>query len=153
MSLSPEVSFELDSFIIDKHTFYWYVILSDGTTVYEDDNRPEFEEKNAWRRLKKYCELNTISIVGFGMVFGSNRRFIETKDWEGVFFIKSILGFIDPKKPKKRYPDRHFYHIGRVNGNHIDVQKFQMPGTIERSPYTRDIGEIENILIIKNVQV
>src|SRR5690606_33191308 len=99
------VSNTLDDFIRSKESYYWFVVLNNGEFVYEDDDRPGLEEKNAWKRLKEYCEINRLHIVKVGMVFGSNRVEFSTEDWDGVFFIKSVLGFFDTRRPYKRYPN------------------------------------------------
>jgi hypothetical protein len=153
MSLTPSlVSVELDSFIKDQESFYWFAKLDDGTIVYEDDNRPGLEEKNAWRRLKTYCELNNRQVVQVGFRFHSNEVLIDTSDWDGVFFIKSVLGFIrvnksDKPKPPRRFPSRHFYTLGRL-GDKIIATKWEMPLCMERNTEEREIGETERLMTI-----
>lgn len=150
------VAVELDDFIRNKDSFYWYAVLSDGTTVYQDDDRPELEEKNAWLRLKKYCELNKIYVVKVGLKFYSNFAEIDTSDWDGVFFIKSVLGFIrirrnksDKPMPTKRYPSRHFYNIGRLVGDKIIVQKWEMPVVLYRTDDVRDLKPNDETSLIR----
>lgn len=147
------VSVEVDQFIQDKDEHYWFITLNDGTVVYEDDDRPEHEEKSAWKRLKTFCDLNKLYIVQVGLRFRSHIVTIDTADWDGVFFIKSLLGFIrihDGKgaPPVMRFPNRYYYNIGRVQGDKIQVQKWEMPAIVLDEDYIRDNGPDEKNLTI-----
>ena len=48
----------LKSLIQSNLMISWKIILTDGTTVYGDYDRPGFE--NPWFRLKKHCEENNV---------------------------------------------------------------------------------------------
>lgn len=67
----------------------WVAVLSDGTNVYQDDERPGVEEPSAWKRMKAYCEENSLNIVELWLQFRSNRVLVEPKDADGYFFVKS----------------------------------------------------------------
>jgi len=56
------VSFEVDDFIADKDSTIWIAKLSDGRLVYEDDDRPGYDERSAWKRLKVFCEVNKLYV-------------------------------------------------------------------------------------------
>lgn len=153
MSLDQSVTTEIDDFIRDKDMHYWAATLSNGITVYEDDDRPELEEKNAWKRLKAYCEINRIHVEKLELVFRSNRLTIDTSDCDGVFFIKSVLGYVRIKRgdkplPIKRFPSRHFYNIGILKDGVLTVTKYEMPSVTFRTVDERNIGDIEQQLTI-----
>lgn len=79
-----------DDFVRDSPR--WTAALSNGETVYMDDNRPGLEEPSAWLRLKKYCRDNNIYIVEFWLQFRSNRILVEPRNAEGYYFVKAAWG-------------------------------------------------------------
>ncbi len=50
----------------------WVAKLSNGFSVFEDDNRPGLEQKNSWLRLKEYIEETGLRIVGMYLQFRSH---------------------------------------------------------------------------------
>lgn len=53
-ALAASLSWEIDEFLAGKSI--WSARLSDGTTVYGDDDRPGREPANSWLRLRSYIE-------------------------------------------------------------------------------------------------
>lgn len=158
MCSAQEITSSLDSFIIDKDMPYWVITLDDGTTVYEDDNRPGLSEQSAWKRLKRHCEEHARSIHSVRLVFRSNNILIDTRDWDGVFFIKSLLGQIRLNKsgkpmPIRRFPNRQYYNIGRLSDGILTVSKYELPTIQYRTTEERTVGQIETELIIYNARL
>ena len=50
----------------------WFVTLSNGETVYQDDDRPNIEPSSAWLRLKTYCKENDVYITEMFLKYRSN---------------------------------------------------------------------------------
>ena len=48
MQKTKQVSIALDDFILGKDKTFWYVKLSNGEIVYQDDERPGLKEPKAW---------------------------------------------------------------------------------------------------------
>lgn len=59
-----------DEFLNDKT--YWFCKLSNGETVYQDDNRPGLEESRAWIRLGQYVKSNNLKIESMSIRFRSH---------------------------------------------------------------------------------
>lgn len=79
-----------DDFV--KHQMRWVVVLSNGETVYQDDNRPGLDEPSAWLRLKQYVADNNLNIIEFWLQFRTNRVLVEPRAASGYYFSKSAFG-------------------------------------------------------------
>lgn len=69
----------------------WKLELTDGTTVYGDYDRPNFE--NPWTRLKKYCEINNVVPKKIELhMFGAPRKvfFEDENGLDGVFIMRGM---------------------------------------------------------------
>ena len=49
----------------------WVAVLSNGLTIYQDDERSG-KEPVAWKRLKEYCQSESLNIVGMHLKFRSH---------------------------------------------------------------------------------
>ena len=67
-----ELCTEEDDFLCDKTI--WIASLSNGVTVYQDDDRSNLKEPSAWKRLGFYISENCpeINIVGMQLKFRSH---------------------------------------------------------------------------------
>ena len=129
------LSKELDDYIIkyaDSNPI-WIATLSNGETIYQDDDRPNVEPASAWVRLKQYCEENNFYITNLKI---RNRTHIEEvgSDYDGYFFCKGAgaLMFSDFVV--------HTYNIGVLEGEKLKVQIWRLPELLperfeERDPY------------------
>lgn len=70
----------------------WIVRLSNGQTVYQDDDRPGLYKPSAWLRLRDFLQENPeISIIG--MTIGFRDNIVNVGDnADGYFFVKSVMG-------------------------------------------------------------
>ena len=78
---SELVSKELTEYVsvyADSHPI-WMVTLSNGESVYQDDNRPNIYPESAWIRLKIYCEENDLYITDMKI-----RNKVKVKSIEGI---------------------------------------------------------------------
>lgn len=96
------VCFKIDNFLTDQDKTGWFVDLSDGTRVFSDDNRPELEEKNSWKRLRTYLYENNLYIKTIFIRFRSEVRTIGSSD-EGYFFRKGLMADIASGKNYGRF--------------------------------------------------
>ena len=67
-----ELCIEEDDFLCDKTI--WIASLSNGISVYQDDDRGKLKEPSAWKRLGHYISENCpkINIVGMQLKFRSH---------------------------------------------------------------------------------
>ena len=83
------LSKELNDYVIKyaDNNPIWIATLSNGETIYQDDDRPNIEPASAWVRLKQYCEENSFHITNLKV---RNRTHIEEvgSGHDGYFFCK-----------------------------------------------------------------
>lgn len=140
------LSFQEDDFINSKKEgeARWVVTLSDDTTVYQDDDRPNVEPSSAWLRLKAYCEKNNLYIKNMYLQFRSHFESIEPNAL-GYFFTKSILGLFGSDK------NIHYYVVGVVKNGQVHCKKWRLPELIVESKDVREIKDCEKSLIWESV--
>lgn len=63
------VCFQEDDFTYEKPR--WVAVLTDGTEVLQDDDRPDLEP-NSWKRLKEYTDSKKLRISRVYLKFRSN---------------------------------------------------------------------------------
>lgn len=126
------VSTELDSFILDKDEAYWWVELNNGTKVYQDDNRPEYEEKIAWYRLKTYCEANNLYPVKMWITFRSHTEFCGESN-QGFFFSFGLFSSLLLQKQR--------YVCGPIINDEIHVKVWTLKEVLEE----KDEAEIRPV--------
>ena len=101
----------------------WFVTLSNGETVYQDDDRPNIEPSSAWLRLKTYCKENDVYITEMFLKYRSNIVKIGSNE-QGYYFCKSVSGFLFSDET------RHSYVVGTVRGNNVMVKSIKTPELI-----------------------
>lgn len=131
------VSFELDSFIIDKDKTFWSALLSNGKWVYQDDDRPGETEPRAWVRVKQYCEENDLYVTQMRIRFRSHEEIMPSST-EGYFCRNRVLGAFGAGGQASFSG----YALGPIIDNKLHIQIWQIPEIIldEIAPF-----EIRNI--------
>ena len=79
----------LSSYSIDNTI--WFVKLSNGETVYQDDGRPDVEPNSAWLRLKEYCAEKNLRIEQMYLQYRSHVEPIG-EGYDGYYFCKGASG-------------------------------------------------------------
>lgn len=118
----------------------WSTELTDGTWVYQDDDRPGVYPESAWKRLKQYCELNNLGIKFMRISFRKNVQDIG-RDAEAFFFCKSVLGWYGSGK------NYNYYIVGTINDGILTTKKWEVPPLLMKEEEIRDIGKYEECLI------
>lgn len=67
----------------------WEVVLSNGLTVYQDDDRPGLKPASAWERLYDYCRENDVYVQSMIIRFRSHVEPIGSNA-DGFFFSKCV---------------------------------------------------------------
>lgn len=98
----------------------WVVELSNGETIYQDDERPGLEPSSAWKRLGEYCKNNDLHIQNMKIKNRSNAHEIGAGH-DGYFFCKSAGAFM--------FGDEtiHSFIVGTLNDGKLRVRKWAMP--------------------------
>ncbi len=143
-----DIALSKDSYIeeleIDKGEAIWVAGLSDGTTVYQDDNRPGVEPKSAWVRLKSHIQNNDCTIQSLYLSFRGQKQSVDLpNNAEGYFFCKSIIGIYGEDKSINC---ALIGYLDKQNGK-IIIQKWSVPELILLSTEERDEKLAEEALI------
>lgn len=129
-----------------ESTTMWTVELTDGTTVYQDDDRPGVKPESAWTRLKRHCKKNRLGIEFMRISFRGNNKDVG-RGADAFFFCKSVLcGMMSVK-------NIHFYIVGTVNDGVLKTIKWQVPTLLEDSSEERDIVKYKDCIIWKPEQL
>lgn len=108
-----------DEYVRDR--VRWVAVLSNGETVYEDDDRPGLDEPSAWKRLKAYCQDQNVCIVQLWLQFRSNRVHVEPDNADGYFLVKSAFGVWGDAQTF------HAYILGSLVDGKIETVKWKVP--------------------------
>lgn len=118
-----------DEFVRDS--MRWVVVLSNGQTVYEDDDRPGLEEPSAWKRLKSYCQEEKVSIVEMWLQFRSNRVQVAPRGADGYFLVKSVFGVWGDRETF------HAYMVGTLVDGKIQGSRWKVPELVSLESFER----------------
>ena len=118
----------------------WFVTLSNGETVYQDDDRPNIEPSSAWVRLKTYCKENDVYITEMFLKYRSNVIKVGSNE-QGYYFCKSVSGFLFSDET------RHSYVVGTVRGNNVMVKSIKTPELISEFSEVRPRPKSEECII------
>lgn len=142
------LSFAQDEFISEK--VCWVATLTDGTSVYQDDNRPDEAEPCAWLRLAAYVKEKQKE----GEAFGVEK--LEIKFWDHVelaapagaaayYWINGVEAFAGAARPYYKYV------VGYVLGGEAEmfVNKWLVPEIIQTEHEKRPVPYGDNLLISK----
>jgi hypothetical protein len=121
----------VDDFVF--HQPHWVAELSNGETIYQDDNRPGVAEPSAWIRLKTYCTANHLHIARFWLQFRSNRVTIEPDNADGFYFVKSAFAVWGDNETIHAYVVGVLIE-GRIKGIRLTVPEFTLIEHIDREP-------------------
>ena len=141
---SAFVSKRLDSYVnvYGDNNPMWIVELSNGETVYQDDDRPGIEPPSAWKRLKIYCDAHDVHVVKMNVKNRSHMENVGEGD-DGYFFCKSAGAFL--------FGDEtiHSFVVGKLKDGKLFTRKWRMPEVIPEGVEKRNIVESLEFLITK----
>src|SRR5688500_10269504 len=82
------------SLVTDEHVpdLRWVAVLSNGETVYQDDDRPGIKPESAWIRLGNYVNNRGLHIVALSFQFRSHVISLP-ENADGYYFAKGALAF------------------------------------------------------------
>lgn len=108
-----------DEFVREKPR--WVVVLDDGTTVYQDDDRPGVHPPSAWVRLKAHCGAHGRHIRELWLQFRSHRVLIEPVDASGYFFVKLVYAVWGSPET------HHGFIVGVLDGDIVHTTTWSLP--------------------------
>ena len=106
----------------------WIVQLSDGTYVFQDDERPGVYPYSAWTRLKNHLKGSNKFIVRMHLEFRSNRKEnAAMANAQAYFFCKQAIGSIGMGEKDTI----GCYLVGNLHENGlVIVQQYRVPELI-----------------------
>jgi len=125
-----------DDWLINQDSTLWICTLSDGTLVYQDDERPNIDPPQAWFRLKHYIENSDLSIVRMELNFRSHTEIVGDNA-EAFFFAKGILGSLSTNSLT------HQYVAGTVIDGKLTTTTWRVPELL--SSYENEERKIKNV--------
>ena len=131
-----------DDFVMEQEyagQAHWFVQLSSGEEVVQDDGRPGLFPVSAWLRLKERVERERLRIERIGLRFRSHivRDVLPTYA-EGYCFLRaSLAAFGSPESAD-------FYVVGCLKQGVVHARRFSVPELVlidesERTP--ESVGE------------
>jgi hypothetical protein len=132
----------LSSYSIDNTI--WFVKLSNGETVYQDDGRPDAEPHSAWLRLKEYCAEKNLRIEEMYLQFRSHVEPIGIGH-DGYYFCKGASGFLFSEETL------HSFVVGTLSGDTLSIRHYKTPELTVLQMDTRTKFGNEECLIEKPI--
>jgi len=138
---------ELDQYAQDYQELYpsWVVWLNNGTTVFQDDNRPGVEPHSAWNRLHSHCLYTGEYITSMQIKFRSN-AYMLPQNADGYYFSKGVrAGFSNTKTLQ-------LFFVGILNQGVLNVTCWKVPEMMKEKTEEREVDE-NNICLIRNKNI
>lgn len=121
----------------------WSVVLSDGTTVFQDDYRPGVYPESAWIRLKQHCQDTGLFIKSMKVAFRSHEIDIG-EDADGFYFCKGASAFMTSNITNE------LYIVGTLNDGMLRVEKWKVPELIKEGTELRNATIAGDCLISRH---
>ena len=134
------------SFLEDKTI--WVVVLSNGLTVHQDDERSG-KEAVAWKRLARYCKSESVNIIGMHLKFRSHVIPIESGEHiQGYYFAYGAHKEFDENITK------HCYVCGCCKNGLISYTWYKTPELLKMRQQSRAYrqDDIDDSRLILNNQ-
>lgn len=134
--------FAEDDFILEK--LRWFVSLSNGQTVYQDDNRPGEDPPQAWLRLAEYCLKNNLHIINFYIQFCSHIEEAAPANALAYYYIQGVEAFASVKRTFR------YYVVGAIlldNPNILRCNRWLVPEILPLEYEERPVPEGDQCLI------
>lgn len=132
-----------DEFLEDKT--HWFVDLTNGERVWQDDYRPGVNPPQAWLRLGQYVKENNLNILRMCLRFRSHLEFPLPDNALGYFFSKAALAFYGENDTIQ------MFLIGHYDGEVVHVQAWRTPELLQEWTQVRTINSLKDkdLLILR----
>lgn len=127
----------------------WVAHLSNGETVYQDDDRPGETERSSWIRLKNYCKQGKYSVVGIDIRFWDHKEKAVTDGALGYYFVNKVEATAFSGVVNNTHS---YYVIGYLKDDKVYTTEWLVPEIIEMSHEIRDVVADDPKLIINQVE-
>lgn len=110
----------------------WTCALSNGLTVFQDDNRYG-QRDSAWLRLVEYCKENKVKVKKINIQFRSNIKSFE--NFEGVSLTKGAGGEIFSERTD------NFIIVNILKNGEVHTAWWKCPEMLEERTYSTSVEE------------
>jgi hypothetical protein len=131
-----------DDFIFEKPR--WIAVLSDGTKVYQDDDRPNLEINSAWIRLKKHITTTGLKITKLYFQFRSNFFEPFPENAQGYYFSNGVIGQLSSDY------SINLFVSGEIIGNLARIKSIKVPELIVINEENRILENLSIDPVIMN---
>ena len=130
-----------DKFLKEKTI--WIAELSDGSTVFQDDDRPNAKPASAWRRLQAHVEDNGLYISKLSI--RSRDHTEEIPEAAQYHFSKSIGCLVGAE-------EEHHYIISLLYSEGLERRWYKMPEVFfSQKTFVTDVDRYRNHMIKGNL--
>ena len=120
----------------DKRAIWIRVCLSNGKEVY-------FKDYKQWLKLKEVCEDECLSVYTIKLQYRSHVVEVDTKNSDGVYFVRSILGEVGGSV-------KNYYTIGTLDDDVVSKGRWLTPELIEEENIEEGLDNCFEEAIIYN---
>lgn len=124
-----------DDYIAEK--IRWVITLSNGETIYQDDDRPGEKEPKTWLRLKEYVNKKNLDITSFKIQFCSHIEEAAPPYADGYYFTQKVDAVAFGGMFNRTY---NYYIVGHLLNDKIHTTHWMIPEIIKTG---HDIREPE----------
>lgn len=142
-----------DDFIREK--VYWSAHLTNGETIYQDDDRPGEEEPKAWLRLREYVHKNSFAISYITVHFYDHVEQVTPENCDLYYFVQSAVSILHESRTYCYYIFGHSCNLNKpLDGNvEIETTKWIVPEIIDVEKGKRTVDFSDEKLIINFNQI
>lgn len=116
---------------------YWYVTLSNGQTIYQDDDNPSKRQKSSWIALKRYLNVINERVVRVVLKFRSNERHFEIQDNIEWLYLSKGAG----KEWTAEDVDKFFIVGWQISPTQIIKHWYKLPALAEFEIYAEALSK------------
>ena len=121
----------------------WVATLTDGTEVFQDDDRPGENPGQAWQRLKLWMSSQGwVKLKSLRLEWRGDKIASLPDGAPGYFFRKSILSEVGGGA------SQGFYILGHVENGRLKTQRWAVPQMMKLDESWRSLEEASDSLIM-----
>ncbi|SVA88170.1 uncharacterized protein METZ01_LOCUS141024 [marine metagenome] len=132
---------EEDDYLCDKAI--WIASLSNGVTIYQDDDRAGREEPSAWKRLASYALDSNTNIIGMQLKFRSHVIDLPSNA-KGYYFAHGI------SKTSGDVFERGYLVCGSVVDDEVNCKWYNIPELTVSREQNRPLSQLHAPFLILN---
>lgn len=102
-----------------------------------------YDKFEGWLSIKEKCEKENLFFNELSLQFRSNNFHIDTKDCDGIYLIRSVLGQVGSES-------KNYYTVGKIYGTAVKKQMVLVPELIVDKEFEQNVSECFAQAVIYN---